>query len=94
MAILSDSDRIKTRRCFTHYFSLFRLATDLSKEEIKSAVDATDDWIDDNQVSFNNALPVLVQNSLTTTQKTLLFCAVALARTSIAFLEKAFGGID
>jgi hypothetical protein len=52
----------------------------ISKVELRNAINATDDWIDTNQTSFNNALPVNVRNSLNLVQKTLLFCFVAMRR--------------
>jgi hypothetical protein len=52
----------------------------LSKADLRAAVDATDDWIDSNAASFNQALPVAARTELTATQKTFLFCYVALRR--------------
>lgn len=52
----------------------------LSKAELRAAADACDQWIDDNQASFNSALPQPARAELTLTQKTHLFCYVALRR--------------
>lgn len=54
----------------------------ITKAELRSAIDATDNWIDANQTSFNNALPANVRTSLNLVQKTLLFCFVAMRRAS------------
>jgi len=64
------------------------------KGDIKSAVDATDAWIEANQANYNAALPDAFRNNATQQQKTLLFCAVALARVSIDFLKRIFGEVD
>lgn len=50
---------------------------------LKAAIDATDDWIESNQASFNSALPTAARNNLTLSQKTLLFCFVALKRAGL-----------
>lgn len=52
----------------------------MTKADLRAAVDATDQWIDDNQTSFNNALPNPFRTSATLVQKTLLFCYVAMRR--------------
>jgi len=67
---------------------------DLSKADLQAAVSATDAWIDDNQVSYNNTLPEAARTELTQSQKTLLFCSVALARVNIPILRRVFGEVD
>lgn len=54
--------------------------TGVTKTQLQSAVDATDQWIEDNQTSYNNALPAAVKNNATLVQKTFLFCYVAMRR--------------
>jgi len=44
--------------------------------------------------SYNTALPATFRNNATLTQKTLLFCAVALARVSIVVLRQVFGEVE
>ena len=94
MAELSTEDREKVTRGLMSYWSSLWELTGVSVQDLYAAVCATDTWIEDNQVSYNNALPAEAQSGLTIAQKTLLFCAVSLARVSIAFLRRAFGGID
>lgn len=94
MAELSSEDRARVWRGFMRYLSNLREPIALSKSELLAAVDATDTWINNNQASFNSALPSAAQSGLTTTQKTLLFCAVALTRVSIALLRRVFGEVD
>ncbi len=74
MAVLVEGDR------FDVWANLMRLGEPYSgmlKTDLRAAVDATDDWIEANQASFNSALPLLARTSLTTRQKALLFMAVA-----------------
>jgi hypothetical protein len=44
-----------------------------TKAELRAAVDATDQWIEDNTSSFNLALPQPFRNQASLTQKTVLF---------------------
>lgn len=52
----------------------------VSKPELRAAVDAMDDWIEDNQVSFNTALPLPYRSDATTVQKIELFALVLMLR--------------
>lgn len=90
MAALSEADRLRIWRGIMRYWSEIWEATDISGPDLKAAVNATDQWIDDNQTSFNQALPSAAQTGLTQAQKVLLFCGVALARVSIEFLKRVF----
>lgn len=94
MAALSPEDRGRIWRALMRYWSKLFIEYDLSESEVRAAVDATDGWIDDNQASYNQALPSAAQSNLTQTQKTLLFCAVALMRVDpgvAALLRRALG---
>lgn len=85
MAVLSDTDR--WRVCA----QLMRSAIgplSVTKADLRAAVDATDSWIDSNQASFNTALPAAFKNSASLTQKTLLFCYVAMRRAGLLRVEE------
>lgn len=60
----------------------------VTKTELKAALDATDDWIESNQASFNSALPQPFRGSATTPQKTFLFCYVAMRRAGLLRAEE------
>jgi hypothetical protein len=62
-------------------------AAGFTKAQLKAAVDATDAWIESNQSSYNTALPVAFRNATTITQKTLLFCFVAMRRAGLLQVE-------
>lgn len=95
MATLTEADRQKIWRGLMRYWSSdWTLMSGFNKSELRDAVNATDDWIESNQASFNNALPEPAKSNLTQPQKTLLFCVVALARVSIPFLRKVLGEVD
>lgn len=93
--MLTNEDRDRVWRGFMRYLSANLSATgDLSKHDLRDAVSNTDTWIESNQASYNTALPQPARDGLTAAQKTLLFCAVALARVSIAALRKIFGEVN
>lgn len=60
----------------------------LTKTDLRAAVNATDQWIDDNASSFNTAIPQPARGQLTTTQKTILFCFVAMRRAGLLRAEE------
>ena len=93
MAELSTEDRLRIWRGLMRYWSQLREAVALDKDELAAAVAATDTWIDENTASYNAALPVAARTGLTATQKTVLFCVVALARVSIAALRRLVGEV-
>lgn len=60
----------------------------VTKTQLRAAVDATDDWIDTNQTSFNNALPLPFRTQASLPQKTFLFCYVAMRRAGLLRAEE------
>lgn len=94
MAQLSTADRQRVWRGFMRYISMLHEPIGIDKIELQAAINATDTWIDNNQSSFNSALPVASQSGMTASQKTLLFCGVALARVGLSVLRRVFGRVD
>lgn len=85
MAVLPALDRDRIVRWF------MRRNTEpvgITKAQLRAAVDATDDWIDTNAAAFNTALPLAARNALSATQKTILFCWVAMRRAGILKVEE------
>ena len=56
---------------------------DLSKQELRDAVNAVDDWVDDNAAAFNQALPVDARTALTAAQKAELLMRVVRRRFEV-----------
>ena len=83
MAVLTDQDRREIWAEFQNDSSRIWEILGLSKAELRLAVDATDQWIEDNQVSFNNGLPITAKAALTGKQKVRLFLAVARKRFNV-----------
>ena len=93
MALTTDERQKVGNGLQRHWSGLFEEVA-ISKADVLAAVAATDGWIESNQTAYNTALPDAAKNNLTQSQKTLLFCAVALARVSLAFLRKVFGEVE
>lgn len=95
MAVLPESDRLRIWRGLMRWWSSLRESlASISKDDIKAAVDAADQWMDDNTVSFNSALPATFRTNSTASQKWLLFLAVALMRCDLGKLRQLFGEVD
>jgi hypothetical protein len=72
MAVLPDADRIEIWREMMSDLSSRREATPFLKDELKAAVDAVDQWVSDNQASYNAALPEPFKSAASAAQKALL----------------------
>lgn len=77
MTLLIEEDRRELWAKFMKEASAIWEKLDLSKSDLRAAVDATDQWIEDNQASFNQALPLPARTALTQKQKVRLFMEVA-----------------
>ncbi len=78
MAVLNETDRRGVWAEVMQVLSSERESTSgLTKSELRAAVDATDQWVEDNQGSFNAALPLPARSTLKKSQKALLFFRVA-----------------
>ncbi len=72
-----------TRDWVRKIFVELATTANMNHSDIKAAVDAADQWADDNAGSFNSALPVPFRTTATTAQKTLLLSYVILKRANI-----------
>jgi hypothetical protein len=92
---MDDTTRQKVHFGLMRYWSQLReVLTSVLKADIRSAVNAADDWIDTNQASYNSALPVNFRNNASAGQKAFLLAVVALAKYNLQTLRDWMGGID
>ena len=84
MAKLIDAERRNIWAKYMSQISSDREQIALSKPELLAAVDAIDDWVNDNQTAFNNALPEPAKSDLTATQKAALLMYVVRKRWEVA----------
>jgi len=71
------------------FWSLLFCLMPWPKGDLLDAVLHTRDWIEANQANWNAGLPSSVKQGATPEQKTILFCAVALAMAGL--LGRVFG---
>lgn len=94
MTVLDSAERTRVWRGLQRYASNEGLQIDINNVVLRTAIDSTDQWIEDNQAAFNTALPAAAQSGLTTAQKTLVFCAIAAMRVDPSFARKLLGEIE
>jgi hypothetical protein len=83
MAVLDETSRADLFARFMQTSSGDREGLPLTKAELRAAVNATDDWIDANAASYNNAIPAAARSALTAKQKARLLTAVANRRFEV-----------
>jgi len=77
MTILTSADRAELRSMFAQEASSVWEVIAVNKSDLRAAVDAIDQWVEDNQASFNSAIPLPARTALTAKQKAqLLFYVV------------------
>ena len=95
MATLTTEERNQIWRGLMRYWSGTNTAIPITKPELSDAITETDIWVDNNQASYNTALPDAARNNLSADAKTLLFAVVAIRRTGdVELLKKLLGSVD
>lgn len=77
---LSEADRQAVSAELQRNWSRLVLPCGITKAQLKAAVDAIDTWCDDNQTSFNTAIPMPARATLSADQKAWLLCYVVRRR--------------
>ena len=75
MATLTSGDRVL---CWADHMRTIPVTETypIIKTDLQAAINAVDQWISDNSVSYNNALPTAAKNNLSTSQKARLLVTV------------------
>jgi len=83
-------DATSRTRVWAHLMRISNFGSiDITKADLKAAVDATDDWIESAagasapSTGFNSSLPQPFRGAASAQQKTMLFCFVALRRAGL-----------
>lgn len=85
MAVLPDVDRVEIWAELMREYSRDGETIGILKPELRAAVNAVDQWLEDNAVSANEALPEPAKTVLTKQQKALIMLHVIQKR----YLEDA-----
>lgn len=78
MAVLIEDDRRGVWKKFIRDND--EVLGNVTKADLRAAVDAIDSWLEANAVAMNQAIPVGVRGNLTVGQKARLFAYVMLKR--------------
>ena len=81
MAALTENDRVE---CWIQHMTENLEDIGITKSELRSAINATDEWIDDNAASYNSSIPQPARGAMTEKQKTLMFMIVASKRFGVS----------
>jgi len=80
MAVLSDIERAGVSAQWQRENTI---TISITKVDLRAALNAIDQWVDDNAASFNSALPLPARTSLTAKQKAWLFFHVIRRRFEV-----------
>lgn len=84
MAVLPDEDRANITAKFMSDESItFEEFGDISKDGLRSTINAIDNWVDNNLVSFNQAIPEPCKSGLTQKQKARIFMGIVSRRWEV-----------
>lgn len=67
-------------RCRAQYMREQPTSGGLTKADLAAAIAAADQWCEDNQASYNTALPTPFRTAATTAEKAMLLCYVIMRR--------------
>ena len=84
MPTLSNADRAQAWAELMRRESAARNTIDLTKPDLRAALNAVDDWVEANAASFNSALPQPARSSLSARQKAMLLMMVVARRFEVA----------
>lgn len=74
--VMTSPERAACTTAFMRELSRVAEACGITKAQLRAAIDAADQWCDDNATSFNTAIPLPTRTILTTAQKTKLLTYV------------------
>lgn len=80
MAALIEADRRELWAQLMNALSSDREPCAVTKQDLRAAIDAADDWVEANKASYNAALPQPARSTLTPAQKARLLALVILKR--------------
>lgn len=83
MAILSDADKKSIWVEYMEDISSESEEITIGKSDLRAAIDAIDQWVDDNQASFNAAIPLPARTELIAKAKAALLVYVVNKRWEV-----------
>jgi hypothetical protein len=84
VAVLSDNDRFAVWAELMQRLSDEHATVNLTKVQLRAAINAADQWAEDNASAYNTALPTAARNNLSTPQKAMVLMFVVARRHLVA----------
>lgn len=84
MTLLTDQQRRELWAEYQKQISRIREEIAIGKADLRAAVDAIDQWVEDNSASLNQAIPLPARTSLTARQKVRIFMAIVKKRFEVS----------
>lgn len=85
MTLLPQQDRTRTG---AQWMRLNTSPTAFSKSDLSAAINAIDQWVEDNTISFNSSLPIPFRTSATVSQKANLLAFILMRRNGLLRTEE------
>ncbi len=85
MAVMSDTDRA---RCTAQYMRGIKEGYGITKDDLRAAINALDDFLNTNATAINNAFPTAAKNNMTASQKASVVAYVAFRRAGLLHAEE------
>ncbi len=84
MAVLTTEQKRKVAQRFVRRaYKELQTTANLNTDDIDAAIQTTEDWVVDNQSSFNTSLPATFKNTATVEQKSLLLVYVIMQEVGL-----------
>lgn len=84
MAVLSNNDRFAAWAQAMREISEAGESITITKTELRAALNAVDQWVDDNATAFNQAIPQPARSALSASQKARLLTLVVRRRFEVS----------
>lgn len=84
VAVLSNNDRAEVTAEYQREIGVERVGCGISKADLRAAVNAIDQWVDDNAAAFNSAIPQPARGTLTTREKARILLRVVERRFKVS----------
>lgn len=84
MAVLGAAARLGIARAIQRAWSDARESAGFTRAQLAAAVDAADQWADDNAAAYNSALPAAFRTNASQAQKALLLVYIVARRAGLA----------
>jgi hypothetical protein len=85
MAVLTTAEKDALfLKLMSDYSRVCEALPNMVKQDIKDGITDIDQWVEDNKISYNNALPIKLKNNMTDRQKAIFLAEVVQKKGEVA----------